>query len=598
MPDHLLVSLLRRCYSTSSCRRPSSHRSIAPKRLIHISTSKSRPTTDTSIDNHSSRTYATSVKQEEIAVLGGGITGLATAYYLSKEVPKAKVTLYEAGESLGGWLRSKYIDIGTGKVLFEQGPRSLRPSRGSGVLTSLMAYELGLANEIITTSKHAIAAKNRYVYYPDRLVTMPSADMDLLSSLRNWWSEPIFKGSLVAIAREISRSRRPDDLQDESVGSFLRRRLGTPSIGENIVSAILHGIYAGDIEELSVKSLMPGLWWHEGKYGSFLKALWKQRKSPTIREEEVELMNHLYRNTLSHDVDLKHLFAGVSVYSFKKGLGSLSKALEKYLRQRPNIQIKTGHTITQLQYQAGQHAILVKSDEPKSFSRVISTLPGGTLSILTRTKRDDWRTALVPTLAEIPSVTVAVVNLYYRNPDLLPAHGFGYLIPQSVPCEQNPECALGVVFDSDAMPGQDSVPGTKVTVMLGGHWWNEISPKCPTEDGCASMAKAVLKRHLRIKEAPAFVMTSLQRDCIPQYTVGHTSRLNKAHQDLLKAFHGRLAVAGNSYTGVGVNDCVNAGRNIAVKVKNAMFGASQITGLEQFTREINCVPMPCPPTWD
>lgn len=68
-------------------------------------------------------------------MLGGGITGLASAFYLSQELPDAKITLYEASPRLGGWLQSRRIDVGNGEVVFEQGPRTLRPTTPSGYLT-------------------------------------------------------------------------------------------------------------------------------------------------------------------------------------------------------------------------------------------------------------------------------------------------------------------------------------------------------------------------------------------------------------------------------------------------------------------------------
>ncbi len=179
-----------------------------------------------------------------------------------------------------------------------------------------------------------------------------------------------------------------------------------------------------------------------------------------------------------------------------------------------------------------------------------------------------------------------VVNLYYANPALLPVHGFGYLIPRSVPWNQNPERALGVVFDSDANIGQDTVPGTKVTVMLGGHWWDEWA-SYPDEAEGAAMAKAVLRRHLKIEEEPMVVNVGLQRECIPQYTVGHEERMKKAHGELMRGFKGKLAVAGNSYTGVGLNDCVRAARDLADAVYCQ--GVDGVTGLESFTRETKWV---------
>jgi oxygen-dependent protoporphyrinogen oxidase len=76
-----------------------------------------------------------------IAVLGGGITGLASAHYLARELPHAKITLYEGSDRLGGWLRSKHINVGNGTVIFEQGPRTLRPSTPAGfVMLDMVRY--------------------------------------------------------------------------------------------------------------------------------------------------------------------------------------------------------------------------------------------------------------------------------------------------------------------------------------------------------------------------------------------------------------------------------------------------------------------------
>lgn len=71
----------------------------------------------------------------KVAVLGGGISGLASAYFLSRKLPRAKITLYESSSRLGGWLYSEKVDVNNGKVLFEQGPRSIRPNTLSAKVT-------------------------------------------------------------------------------------------------------------------------------------------------------------------------------------------------------------------------------------------------------------------------------------------------------------------------------------------------------------------------------------------------------------------------------------------------------------------------------
>ena len=107
-PVNILDTLLRQCYTSPACQKVVLRRSISVK-----------------VDPSAM----------DVAVLGGGITGLATACYLSHQFPQTSVTLFEGSERLGGWLRSEQVDIGDGKVYFEQGPRTLRPNPPNGVVT-------------------------------------------------------------------------------------------------------------------------------------------------------------------------------------------------------------------------------------------------------------------------------------------------------------------------------------------------------------------------------------------------------------------------------------------------------------------------------
>ena len=95
------------------------------------------------------------------------------------------------------------------------------------------------------------------------------------------------------------------------------------------------------------------------------------------------------------------------------------------------------------------------------------------------------------------------------------------------------------------------------------------------------MAKTVLYRHLSIDIEPDAVNVGLQKECIPQYVVGHEKRMRAAHLELFQGFKGKLKVAGNSYTGVGLNDCVMAAKNVVEAIKNEG-GTSSNTGLEGF----------------
>jgi oxygen-dependent protoporphyrinogen oxidase len=428
--------------------------------------------------------------------------------------------------------------------------------------------------------------------------------MSVLENLSNIWSEPIFEGLLGSVLVEPFKSR-PEGLEDESVGSFLSRRFST-SIVDNIVSAVLHGIYAGDVYRLSAVSLLPKLWLYERSSGSILDAAFQ---AWTRGEQTVPINDPLFMSQIAPEmIDGQgnplpgtEVFEDIrksSVFTFRGGIGRLAEEIEQALEDKPNVLIKKNTPVKSIrlvsQEATSQVSVLARhknfvtnldqvelqsqtsgtqqeSQAPEFYSHVISTISSKHLNIMTQP------TDCLSPFAETHSVTVMVVNLYFSSIDLLPVHGFGYLLPRSLPFDQNPERALGVVFDSDATIGQDTGEGTKLTVMLGGHWWDNWD-RYPDEEEGARMAKAVLRRHLGIKEEPEAVRVGLQRECIPQYTVGHSKRMEKAHEKLLKAFGGRLRVAGSSYTGVGLNDCVRSGFDTVM----GMVSGRRLTGLEHF----------------
>lgn len=382
-------------------------------------------------------------------------------------------------------------------------------------------------------------------------------------------TEPVFKGVFLSLF-EYKRPGRPKEMEDESVASFISRRSGSPHLANNLISAVFHGIYAGDIDKLSARSLLAKPWHFEGVSGSIGEGFLDMRKNgySWIETRDYELRNELAPKVEAIGKDL----VSASVFSFKEGIGAFTGALEKSLRENPNVHFRTNDRITSLEYDIESNGIKITNASnltTANYTRAISTISSNNLSTLASDH--------LPSLAKTPSVTVMVVNLYYSDPTILPEQGFGYLIPRSIPYDQNPECALGVVFDSDAIQGQDTVPGTKVTVMMGGHWWDGFDAY-PDEAEGAAMAISVLKRHLKIETPPTVTRVSLARNCIPQYTVGHESRMKKGHEEVKELFKGKLAVAGNSFTGVGMNDCVRAARDVVMSIKK---GESP-TGLEGF----------------
>lgn len=562
-----------------------------------------------SSDTEPSRTH-------NVAILGGGITGLASAYFLTQQLPTARATIFEASDRMGGWLSSKRVPVKDGTILFEAGPRTLRPHQ-NGVLAARLMQELDIAKDAIFPQNTSPAARNRFVYYPNHLVRMPHPSFGFADNLWSILTEPVFEGAAWGILTEYWKAPRDASVQDESVGEFFSRRLG-PQIVDNVASAVLHGIYAGDVYKLSAKSLFNTLWRNEVNDGGLIMGLLRGRADGIeVPKRELEFMKEM--RDYKWDPLLKATMKTSTVFTFKDGLQQLADALARRLFEQGNVEFKPSTPIESVILSQDQSTVSVNpkdTGEEQSFTHVISALSPGHLAQVLRSTQASGSTSLVPTF---PSVTVMTVNLYYRTPDLHPA-GFGYLIPRATPFENNPERALGVVFDTAYSPSpsdldmnnwqvtdvdqlkkarergqlvnvndfgwynmpdrpnaQDDVSkrGTKITVMLGGHWWNDW-PAFPNEQEGLALAKSVVERQMGIKEEPEAYAVNLQKDCIPQYNVGHEQRLKQVHNNLWREYKGKLRVAGNWMSGVGVNDCLRSAWDVAQNLK----GGKEGTGLE------------------
>ena len=465
-------------------------------------------------------------------------------------------------------------------------------------------------------SKNSAAARNRYIYYPDHLVRLPgmlpgaSTLMNVSRNALTLWREPLFKNFFRGLLSNMlfpHDGLRPATLQDESVGSFVSRNFNR-ELADNLLSAVAHGIYAGDIYQLSTRALFPLLWGLErdndgaGITRNLLR-LYSDFRGVPVPYEDVLLTHTSRAEQTTEEMGRRDAaYEGTAIFTFKEGLDTLTKGLERAVRESPRVTIKTGQRVESVSRNAADGSLRVRlaqdsaqarrerRERPESFDYIVSSISPAALRPIVDRGTEGTPTPLTPGkdayhfLNETPAVNVMVVNLYYSEPDLIPVQGFGYLIPRSVPLEQNPERALGVIFGSDSSVGQDTAPGTKLTVMLGGHWWDGFkSGEFPDKQSAVEMAQNVLRRHLGISAKPVVAKAVFQQDAIPQYAVGHHQRMSKVHELLLSEYRGRLKVAGNWYQGIGVNACVNAARR---SVKDIREGHDQSTGLEGSGRPV------------
>ncbi|EXJ54117.1 protoporphyrinogen oxidase [Cladophialophora yegresii CBS 114405] len=585
----------------------------------------------------------------EIAILGGGLTGLATAYHLSREIPKAKITIYEKNARLGGWIDSETVKVDNGDVLFEWGPRTIRCA--PGIMSSAMlemVCDLDLTNDLVAISKEAAAARNRYLYYPDRLVKMPAplkgaSFSDFIESVRTVLTEPLFE-RFWNIFKEPWTPLRDENVKDEPLGDFISRRFGK-EVANNIASAFFHGVYAGDIYQLSARTLATMMWHLESRNRDEKSSILLEVLADRLNRRGIaraDLVRHRQRFAAalnSPDAYLRRvpnpeIFDRLSVYTFKHGLAQLTSALEQRLRQTKNITILESTAVEEVTFEKAQDRLRVGSKSSPAasvYDYVVSTLGPRSMQqfFLSNNPRNPAGTTDERVNAACQhsnkSVNVMVINLYYDNPDLLSIRGFGYLIPRSVPVEQNPERALGVLFGSETsgrfdsvnrrssppfyiqrewdkekgqpvvrpqqepydgpdIVHQDTAPGTKLTVMMGGHWWNEWADSdLPTEKQAIEMAQTLLKRHLNIDERPTVAKARLNRNCIPQPPVGYAQDMATIHDALLSKYKGRLKVLGPWWQGApGMNDCVRVARETAWAIRDHK---DELTGLQNYMRE-------------
>ncbi|KAF4979279.1 hypothetical protein FZEAL_4478 [Fusarium zealandicum] len=573
-PESVAAALLSSAVSSTShasSRRLQGFRSLNTSAVAAaraVAASRRRPVLARSDCKHSQglncrRTFSAESKDADIAVLGGGLTGLTTAYYLAKKLPStANITLYESSDRLGGWIKTDRVpvDVGgkQGVVSFERGARSLTSLYGVTFrFDDLVLYDLALDLGLTLNSP---PVKPRYIYYPDHLVALPP-----YISFFDIFREPLYLqsiGAAIGIALN-NLKRRMLPAKDLSVSDWLYAISNSRKAAGTMASAMMHGIYGGDIDKLSARSVLDRAYW-----------AYYLPKHPGARA--MPLYEQAILETLGQDKQIQKMALGPksALVDFgAAGMESLPQAIGAALREQPNVTIKTSEPITSVAYDQDNNKIEITSSKssqsPQTYDKVISTLSGQDIARLTKDQ--------LPALSESHSVSVMTVNIWFPEENIKPP-GFGYLIPNSVAPEENPEHALGVFFDSDvATRSADEPAGTKLFVLMGGHYYDQPGVTPPTEEEAVVQARALLERHLGIpRDTPCHASANFAKECIPQHFVGHHDRLRTAHRELTDSFGGRLAVAGGSFHRIGAVASLRSGYDAAI----ATAAGLDATGLE------------------
>ncbi|XP_064031864.1 protoporphyrinogen oxidase isoform X2 [Pogoniulus pusillus] len=457
-----------------------------------------------------------------VAVVGGGISGLAACYYLARSPNPPKVLLLEASARLGGWLQSTRTAEGT---VFEHGPRGIRPGGAVGADTLHMVSQLGLEGDILPVPGDHLASRNRFLYTGGALHKLPSGLGGLLQPVPPFSRALIWSGLQDLLA---PAGTEPD----ESVHSFAQRRFGR-EVADIAVDSLCRGVFAGDCRALSVRCCFPALFQAERRRRSVLLGL--ALGSGEQRGAESELSRRARSERWSQ-------------WSLRGGMESLAQALGTFLRQS-GVELRCQAPLRRLQRHRDGRWQLALPDGTITADHVVSALPAAALAEVLPPEAEQ----LAQELRRIPAVPVAVVNLQYQGVTL-PVTGFGHLVPSSEDAS-----LLGIVYDSVAFPQHNGTAASSVrlTVMLGGAWFQQSfgDPASVAPALLLQRAQAAVREQLGLEPAPTHSIVRVQQACIPQYTLGHWRRTERIRQFLAEQ-QLPLSLIGASYAGVSVNDCI------------------------------------------
>ncbi len=468
---------------------------------------------------------------KHVAVVGGGISGMAVALAVgdlaqSRGLPAPRVTVLESADRVGGKIRTLSEDgftceWGVNGFLNKE-PKTLELCR-----------RLGLEDRLLPA---ADAFNNRFIYTGGRLRAVKMHPLKFLFS-----GLLPFSGTL-RLVRELWVPPRDPDAPEESVADFARRRIG-PLAYQVLVDPMQTGIYAGDPEQMSVAACFPRVLEVEQQYGSLIRGMMKiakERKATRQQEQDPQ------------PGEDQPPGAGPSGHltSFKGGMQVLVSRMAEELGHS----VRLGARVQALQREGGGYRLVGEGMEPLEADSVVLACPAHAAAPMTR----ELTPGLSELMEQVPYSPLAVVCLGYARPDMVhPMNGFGFLVPRTAGLR-----LLGALWTSSIFPERCPDGRVLVRVMIGGARDPEALDL--SDDELAELVHGEIAGAQGATAAPDFVRVFRHRRAIPQYTMGHLSRLEQM-ETALEDLPG-LIVTGNAYRGVSVNDCAKNAWGTAERV--------------------------------
>ncbi len=473
-----------------------------------------------------------------ITIVGAGITGLSAAYTLAQLTPTANqplaITLIESENRLGG----KIVTDKEGELIIEGGPDCFL--RQKPWATSL-CQQLGIANEIIGTNDHLrkvyVLDKGRLKNLPDGvMLIVPTRFMPFITSSLISFPGKIRMGLDLVIPKISS-----DD--DESVGSFVRRRLGNEAL-EKIAEPLMSGIHVSDPEIQSLLATFPRFRNIEKKYGSLIKGMLAER---TASMKHMKPQNDTVPNTL--------------FLSLRDGMESLIKTLETSLN---TIEIIRGNPVTKMEpLEDGGYSLEMKDGTRVETEILILSIPSNQAAPLLA----PLDASLATELNRIRYVSTATISLAFKKSDIQkPFSGFGFVIPR----KENRDISA-CTWTSIKFSHRSSQDILLIRCFIGGPGKEEQIDF--SDERIYRIARKELRDILSLSAEPVFQRIYRWPKANPQYDVGHLKLVERIFG--LASKHPGLFLTGSSYEGVGIPDCINQGQKTAHRVFEMLTGETQ-----------------------
>jgi oxygen-dependent protoporphyrinogen oxidase len=461
-----------------------------------------------------------------VVVIGAGISGLVAAYELKRRgVP---VTLYEASARAGGAIGTSLAD----GFLAEHGPNSFV---SSAAVDSLLA-QLGLDDEVVEANPDA---NKRYILRDGRLVPFPMTPPALLST-------PLLslRAKLRVLLEPLVRGGPRD--ADESVASFVRRRLGSEVL-DYAVNPFIAAIFAGDPEQLSMAHAFPRVYELEREYGSLSKGLIRSRRAAQ-RAQRGDVA--VAPTTAAAEAASR----GARLISFRDGLQALPDTLARALGST----LKLSTPVRLLH--RGESRWVVESGpdgavRARAVDAIVLAAPGHAVAAM-ELPAAIRRHAIPIEQVEYPPVSCLTLGFERRHI----AHAldaFGVLVPA---VEQR--SILGILFSSTLFPDRAPDGHVAITVFVGGARQPDLA-RLQTDE-LVRLVRTDLHELLGVRGEPVFAKHVYWSRGIPQYAVGY-GRVKDA-ADHAEAANPGLYMTGNYRHGVSIGDCIASGQQVAERV--------------------------------